>query len=262
MTTTLRRAERSHANTSVGDLRAFFGSAEMVESYDAARSFRPGERHMLTAYLHPRGTLLDVGCGTGRLSFLLADRYTHVDAFDVVPEVIDSANRRLAVEGGSLRFFVGDATRIAAADESYDNVIFGYNGIEGIPTPELRARALAEVRRVLRPGGRFVFSTKSCFTPDYLIELGLKPRLKALFGLAGSDEGVGPLRRGDIVHRERGRAVRLHTSSPFAVRRLLRRLGFEIVAFASEPRLARGDTRPSFFANFDPWDHFWACRKP
>lgn len=246
----------------VDELRAFFGSDEMVDQYDAARGFRPGEAHMMTTYLRCRGNLLDVGCGTGRLSFLLAERCAPVDAFDIVPEVVESAKRRLDREGGPLRFFVADATNIPAPSGAYDNVIFGYNGIEGIPTPELRERALREIHRVLRRGGRFVFSTKSWFTTEYLLEFVVKGRIKALLGALGAPVGAVPkVGGGDIVHREHGRCVRLHTSNPFSVRRSLRRIGFRVLAFNSESRLERGLTEPAFSANFHPWEHFYACEK-
>jgi SAM-dependent methyltransferase len=246
----------------VDELRAFFGSAEMVDQYDATRDFRPGEAHMMTTYLRCRGNLLDVGCGTGRLSFLLADRCAPVDAFDIVPEVIASAKRRLAHEGGPLRFFVADATNIPAPSGVYDNVIFGYNGIEGIPTPALREKALREIHRVLRRGGRFVFSTKSCFTREWVIEFGVKRRIKALLAAVGAMEGDGTSAlRGDIVHREHGRTVRLHTSNPFSVRRQLRKIGFKVLAFNSESRIERGKPEPTFWSNFDSWDHFYACEK-
>lgn len=246
----------------VDELRAFFGSAEMVDQYDATREFRPGEAHMMTTYLRCRGNLLDVGCGTGRLSFLLSDRCAPVDAFDLVPEVVASAKRRLEREGGPLRFFVADATNIPAPSGVYDNVIFGYNGIEGIPTPELREKALREIHRVLRRGGRFVFSTKSCFTREWLIEFGVKRRLKAVLAAVGAiDAERTDVGRGDIVHREHGRTVRLHTSNPFSVRRQLRKIGFKVLAFNSESRLARGSTEPSILSNFDAWDHFYACEK-
>ena len=45
-----------------------------------------------------------------------------------------------------------------AADNSYDFVLFSYNGIDHLELPE-RERALSEMKRVLRPGGIMAFSS-------------------------------------------------------------------------------------------------------
>jgi len=73
-----------------------------------------------------------------------------VHAFDLNPQMIALARRRLASRGERVRLWVGDATCIVAEDATYDAVVdFGI--IHHIP--EWRA-ALAETFRVLKPGGR------------------------------------------------------------------------------------------------------------
>jgi ubiquinone/menaquinone biosynthesis C-methylase UbiE len=244
-------------------VRDFFGAQQIVGNYAAAEGYRPGEAYVLERFLHPGGKLLEIGCGAGRVTFLLAHRFPGMDALDIVPEMVEAARMRQAQEGAPVRLFVGDATALQLPDDGYDNVIFTYNGIEAIPTAELREKALREIHRVLRPGGRFVFSTKSLFTRPYLVEQALKPRVRQLLrrlGMRYPHEKILPF--GKIVWREEGRAIELNTSNPFTMKRLLKRIGFDLTYFNAESRLASGKVSESFWANFGEWDQFFVCEKP
>jgi len=99
------------------------------------------------------GVALEVGCGRGVGAEIILDRFgaERVDAFDLDPRMVERARRRLAARGGAVRISVGDATQIDAPDAHYD-AVFDFGIIHHVPT--WRA-ALAEIYRVLKPGGRF-----------------------------------------------------------------------------------------------------------
>lgn len=103
--------------------------------------------------MKPGGRALEVGCGRGVGVEIVLDTFgaDAVDAFDLDPDMIDRARRRLARRGTKVRLWVGDATRIDAPDEAYD-AVFDFGIIHHVP--DWRA-AIAEVARVLAPGGRF-----------------------------------------------------------------------------------------------------------
>jgi SAM-dependent methyltransferase len=107
----------------------------------------------------PGGRALEIGCGGGYGTRLVLDRFgaATVDAVDLDPEAVTAARRRLSVYGDRVRVAVGSATDLAevlgAADAGYD-AVFDFAIIHHIE--DWRA-ALAEVARVLRPGGRFFF---------------------------------------------------------------------------------------------------------
>ena len=100
--------------------------------------------------------VLEVGCGRGVGTEIIVRRFgaTHVTAFDLDPDMIRQAHRRLSRYAPErLRLFVGDVTAIDAPDEAFD-AVFDFGIVHHVP--EWQA-AVREIRRVLRPGGRFFF---------------------------------------------------------------------------------------------------------
>jgi len=105
--------------------------------------------------LTDRGTLIDVGCGSGRLAIPLSR--THQGAYlgtDVVPELVEFA--RESCRRADWRFEVVDRLHIPAPDRSADMVCFF-----SVLTHLLHEQSylyLEEAARVLKPNGRIVFS--------------------------------------------------------------------------------------------------------
>jgi ubiquinone/menaquinone biosynthesis C-methylase UbiE len=99
------------------------------------------------------GRALEVGCGRGVGTELIlkvsgADR---VDAFDLDPDMVARARRRIDRYGDRVRLSVGDVEHIDAEDGAYD-AVFDFGIIHHVP--DWRS-AVREVHRVLKPGGRF-----------------------------------------------------------------------------------------------------------
>jgi len=102
----------------------------------------------------PGHRVLDIGCGTGYLTRRLAaatDGGT-VLGLDPSAAVLDRA-RRITPEP-NCTYAVGVAESLTAADDSFD-VVASCLMLHHLPE-DLRPRALAEMRRVLRPGGRLL----------------------------------------------------------------------------------------------------------
>ena len=103
--------------------------------------------------------VVELGCGSGFGTQLILQRFgaARVDAVDLDPAMITRARRRLAPDGDRVRLAEGSATDLRSAlnapDSSYD-AVFDFAIVHHIP--DWRA-AIAEVARVLRPGGRFYF---------------------------------------------------------------------------------------------------------
>ena len=99
------------------------------------------------------GRALEIGCGRGVGVELILDLFgaAVVDAFDLDPRMVARARRRLDSRGPRVRLWVGDAAAINAPDATYD-AVFDFGIIHHVSNWR---DALAEVHRVLRPGGRF-----------------------------------------------------------------------------------------------------------
>jgi ubiquinone/menaquinone biosynthesis methyltransferase len=94
---------------------------------------------------------LDLATGTGDLAFALHARGARVVGLDITPRMIELARIKLTKVSSQSQpaFLVGDMMALPFPDQSFDLVTTGY-GIRNVP---VIGPALAEIRRVLRPGG-------------------------------------------------------------------------------------------------------------
>jgi 2-polyprenyl-6-hydroxyphenyl methylase/3-demethylubiquinone-9 3-methyltransferase len=97
--------------------------------------------------------VLDIGCGAGFLSNHLAREGIAVTGLDASQASIDVAARH--DETGAVRYLLGDALHLPFANESFD-VVCAMDFLEHVEDP---AAVVAEVARVLKPGGVFFFHT-------------------------------------------------------------------------------------------------------
>ncbi|HET7009173.1 MAG TPA: class I SAM-dependent methyltransferase [Anaerolineales bacterium] len=104
----------------------------------------------------PGGRVLEVGCGGGMGVEIILERFgaAVVHAIDIDPKMIKRARRRLARHNSArVRLSQGDVTALEGGDGAYDAVFdFGAIHIE-----RNWPKALSEVRRVLKPGGKYYF---------------------------------------------------------------------------------------------------------
>jgi SAM-dependent methyltransferase len=112
--------------------------------------------------------VLDVGCGTGHGTALLAQQARLAVGCDVARDVVHYAETMPMMRG---RVFVCDALHLAALPRMFD-VVCGVEVIEHVPDVE---RFLAEVGSVLRPDGMCFFSTPNRLTHSPNSETPINP---------------------------------------------------------------------------------------
>ncbi|AGL19338.1 type 11 methyltransferase [Actinoplanes sp. N902-109] len=106
------------------------------------------------AALHPGQRVLEIGCGTGTLLTACARRHPGIEAVGIDPDAaaLRRARRKAARAGLSIRYEQAYAGDLPLPDASVDRVLSALM-LHHLAEDE-RARALREVRRVLRPGGQ------------------------------------------------------------------------------------------------------------
>lgn len=100
-------------------------------------------------------TTLDIACGTGDITFMTAKQLTtgHAIGLDITQAMLEIAERkRRERAAGNVCFHRGDIMHIPFADQTFDYVTGGY-ALRNVPEV---AGALAEIKRVLKPGGRLL----------------------------------------------------------------------------------------------------------
>lgn len=90
----------------------------------------------------PYGRALDLGCGSGHWSIVLAERGWDVTGIDVVPNAIDRARARAEAAASRARFICGDAMQLAAAGVGTGfRLVWDFGAIHGFTAPQRQAVA-------------------------------------------------------------------------------------------------------------------------
>ena len=145
--------------------------------------------------------VLDVACGTGVVAITAARIGARVRGLDLTPELLERAKENARIAGAEIEFREGDAEALPYKDATFD-VVLSQFGHMFAPRPEV---VVAEMLRVLKPGGTIAFST---WPPELLI--GSSFRLVGSY-MPPPPPGVSPAPQwGDVaIVRERlGSAVK------------------------------------------------------
>jgi len=99
-----------------------------------------------------QGEVLEIGPGYGATTEVLRRRVRHLTCVEVDARLAERLRRRMA--GGNLTVLCQDAARMQLPAAAFDAAVC-FTMLHHVPSAELQDRVLAEVARVLRPGGVF-----------------------------------------------------------------------------------------------------------
>jgi ubiquinone/menaquinone biosynthesis C-methylase UbiE len=132
--------------------------AETYESYMVPVLFAPwASRLIQSANIQPNDRVLDVGCGTGIVSRLIASNVNFkgkIIGIDLSPNMLAVARARSEQQGGQIEWHEGRVESMPFQNASFDLVVCQ----EALQFFADRKSALSEIHRVLKTDGRFVFS--------------------------------------------------------------------------------------------------------
>ena len=239
-------------------VKKYFDSAFTVADYSKAAKHLGlwiSEEKIFKRVFEPEASLLELGCGAGRIAFGLHELgYTNILATDYSKEMIKRARHLAKLLEYSVPFRVADATDLEFEDNVFDGAIFSFNGLMQIPKKEHREKALKEIFRVIRPGAWFVFTAhdrEQSEHRNYWLEeeqrwkTGQQAKELDDFGDRFQDTAFG------IYY--------IHVPTVPEVETVLKRVGFRIEATVMRSEIA---TEPQEVTDFSDECRFWIVQKP
>ncbi len=162
-------APRRHRITAENNRQMFSRIAHRYDLLNRVMTFGRDAawRQAAAALAAPKGCrlALDMATGTGELAFLLASRAEQVVAVDICPQMLSIARAKTKSQprAGRIQFFLADGSRLPFTANTFDCITTAF-ALRNVADLGL---ALAEMHRVVRPGGRVVCLelTRSPFRP-------------------------------------------------------------------------------------------------
>jgi SAM-dependent methyltransferase len=205
---------------------ATYGSAWSIAEYSRSQALTPWEARLVSAHFPaPPARVLDLGCGAGRTTIALHRMGYRIVGIDLATALLDAA-RQLAPD---VDVRTMDASALTFGDAEFDAALFSYNGLDCLYPLATRERCLREVRRVLKPGAPFVFSSHNflgeCFSGGFWYPRGYWNAGRLVWQQWGN-----PAWREDYVRYRDGSGEQLlHAAAPARTVEQLRRAGFSRV---------------------------------
>ncbi len=158
--------------------------SERAARYDAGTTRIIGAKTLaasqswLSGQIQPTDVALEIGCGTGLYSAVIAERAQHLTATDISAEMLARARARLQAYG-NVELKRADALQVPYPDAAFDVALVA-NLLHIVPAPSL---ILRECHRVLKPGGRLLALNVSMTGLSPIARLGMAMRYLSDFGL-------------------------------------------------------------------------------
>ncbi|MBF0448661.1 MAG: class I SAM-dependent methyltransferase [Magnetococcales bacterium] len=227
------------------DNRQQYNSAMASTYYAEFQTLFPKER-IAFQYIQEGSFILDLGCGAGRTT-----EYFHKMGHRVIGvDYAHAMTRSAMVKNPAIRFCTADACNLGFRDTLFDVVVFSFNGIDCIHPYEQRLQALREIKRVVKPGGMFVFSSHNNAIPrDWD---GILPFLKTIF----------KKKRDSVLHdfSYPWGGIKLYLTTPDLQVEELAKIGFEGISVI--PRKSLSDVKSlKLLGWLDDWCYY-ICTRP
>ena len=193
--------------------------------------------------------ILELGCGAGRVGLgLTKEGYSNLTVTDFSPVMVDIAQGVFAEAGmaQSVTIEIANACRLKYPDQSWDGVLFAFNGLMCLRGRADRLEALAEIYRVLKPGGKFLFTANDREKGEHADLWKMEPILENS-------------QLGDRWHETDSTPVFMHSSTESETRQELFNAGFKII---QSPLRSEVASENSAVKNFAGETRFYIAERP
>jgi SAM-dependent methyltransferase len=236
-------------------VRDFYDSPSSVQYYGAkleqGRLFPP-EEALVDKYLTTPGCLLDIGCGTGRITFYLARRGFPATGLDVSSEMVAYGNKFAAAHDLPQCLQCGDGKRLPFAAASFDYVLLISQMIHHVPLRTNRVGLLAEAKRVCKPQGTIILTFHDYETvkklqawdPDWVGDPEKVDRLRSSCDVLEQGDAFGDNCQGTVVDHP----GYVHNCTLQEMREEVRDAGLQVISSDSYGTIVGGE-----------FDRFWGA---
>lgn len=191
---------------------------DIAEEFDKTRQFPIKEFDLFKAYIKQNSTIIDIGCGNGRLvsSLKKANISHHYLGIDNNNKLLEKAKKNFPQEN----FIEGDQLKIPLGENIAD-IIFNIRAFHHIPSKKLRIQALREMQRVLKKNGILIVTVWNLYQKKYWGSL-----FKAIFRFIVT---LGSYAPNDTFISWGKKAKRYyHAFTPMELHNVIKDAGFEI----------------------------------
>ena len=239
-------------------VRDYFNSEAAICHYTEASQqlgLWASEEKIFTRIFQPSDSLLELGCGAGRIALGLYELgYKNVLATDYAKNMLNAGRHLARKLEYRIVFRLADAQSLEFEENIFDGIIFGFNGWTQIPGSKNRMRELHEVYRVLRPGAYFVFTTHDRDrSPHQNFWRGEAQRW------AAGAQNADLLAFGDRLEPQSSGVHFMHVPTYQSVALALQEAGFELEASIMRSEIGQESTGVEAYSDDC---RFWLAQKP
>lgn len=195
----------------------------IAEHFSETRNAPWPEFQFFRPYLKPQDSLLDLGCGNGRVFEFLEKSALNIDyiGYDFSQNLLKQGRKKYP----KAHFIEGDMAELPFDDCSFDNV-WAIASFHHLPTAELRQKCLRQISRVLKPSGYLVITCWNLWQAKYRTAFLKNWKSLLQFDLEGFADLAIPWKdqQGSVLAERY-----YHAFTPGNLRKYLKEAGFEIV---------------------------------
>lgn len=188
------------------------------------------EKIIVKKYFLKNGSILIVGCGTGRGIYGLKKLgYQNITGVDISPDMIKAAKKIIK----KVNFYCADIVKFNI-NKKFDCIFYPNNVLEQITSLDNREKAISKAKKLLKKDGIVIFTTHSRFIPGNWGSEWLK-NLYLYFIYILKIRKTSPF---DFIDEEN--KIYAHYSNPFWISSIIKKTGLEILEINSKNQIIKG----------------------